>query len=64
MRKRHERVSKTRICVQHQGKLESMKKGDLKRMADDESKYMVHGGRLMNPDEIDQNEKQTKLFTS
>ena len=23
-------------------------------MAHDESKYMVHGGRLMNPDEIDQ----------
>ena len=42
-----EDVEDKRICVQHQGRLESMKKGDLKRMANDDSKYTVQGGKII-----------------
>ena len=43
-----------KICVKHQGKLQTMTERDLKHMtSNDGSTYMVHCGKIMNPQAID-----------
>ena len=42
-----------RVYVQHQGKLESMTKRDLRNALSDTRKYMVHGGKIVKSEEID-----------